>query len=136
MRSIRKAKGITIKNFNKEKWDKYLDEYYNGNINGKEEVISPPPRTTIKSSLLSYTELKSSLITLYRDKGYSSTQAYIYSLYNKSKISLLTRSQLLSHINVYHSLPRRERKKLLSLWIRSLEIYSLKYYSYLWYGPS
>jgi hypothetical protein len=99
--NTKKAKGIYADN----SWDRWLEEYYN-----------PKPKRVIKKYKakpiyhMTMNDIQGEILEYYTNNGYNSTRKHIQFLFINDKISLLTKSQLVSKITTLQEMPKRLRK--------------------------
>jgi len=99
--NTRRAKGIYADN----SWDRWLEEYYN-----------PKPKRVIKKYKakpiyhMTMNDIQGEILEYYTNNGYNSTRKHIQLLFINDKISLLTKSQLVSKITSLQEMPKKLRK--------------------------
>jgi hypothetical protein len=98
--NTRRAKGIYTDN----SWDRWLEEYYN-----------PKPKRVVKKYKAkpvyhkTMNDIQDEILEYYNNNGYNHTRKHIQSLFIDNKISLLTKSQLVSKITTLQEIPKRLR---------------------------
>ena len=105
--TTRKGKGIYVDN----SWDRWLDNYYKSlNKPKKKRVVWKAPIV----NYISTNDASKMICDYYIKWGYDRSVEYCNDLYRREKISMVSKSKLISMLTDYQMLPKSIRKKLLT----------------------
>ena len=77
----------------------------------KKQKVSPQPKQKTKYNQVSFNDSYEQTINTYKKKGYVVTINYLKQLFNKNKITMSTRNQLVNVLTSIHMLNRKDRKR-------------------------
>ena len=77
----------------------------------KKQKVSPQPRQKTKYNQVSFNDSYEQTINTYKKKGYVVTINYLKQLFNKNKITMSTKNQLVNVLTSIHMLNRKDRKR-------------------------
>ena len=78
----------------------------------KKQIVSPQPRQKVLyTNQVSFSDSFKQCIDTYKRKGYAVTLNYLKQLFNKNRITMSTKNQLVNTLTSIHMLDRKTRKK-------------------------
>ena len=77
----------------------------------KKQKVSPQPKQKTKYNQVSFNDSYEQTINTYKKKGYVVTINYLKQLFNKNKITMTTKNQLVNVLTSIHMLNRKDRKR-------------------------
>ena len=77
----------------------------------KKQIVSPQPRQKTHYNQVSFDDSFKQTIDTYKKKGYVVTINYLKQLFNKNRITMSTKNQLVNVLTSIHMLNRKDRKR-------------------------
>jgi len=77
----------------------------------KKQKVSPQPKQKVFTNQVSFNDSYEQTINTYKKKGYVVTINYLKQLFNKNKITMTTKNQLVNVLTSIHMLNRKDRKR-------------------------
>ena len=77
----------------------------------KKQKVSPQPKQKTKYNQVSFNDSYEQTINTYKKKGYVVTINYLKQLFNKNRITMTTKNQLVNVLTSIHMLNRKDRKR-------------------------
>ena len=80
----------------------------------KKQIVSPQPKQKTHYNQVSFNDSFEQTINTYKRKGYVVTLNYLKQLFNKNRITMTTKNQLVNVLTSIHMLNRKDRKRYLN----------------------
>ena len=76
--------------------------------------VEPRPQRKVHYNQVSFNDSFKQCIDTYKQKGYVVTLNYLKQLFNKNRITMMTKNQLVNTLTTIHMLNRKDRKRYLN----------------------
>tara|TARA_B100001094_G_scaffold182949_1_gene177350 strand:+ start:24 stop:530 length:507 start_codon:yes stop_codon:yes gene_type:complete len=76
--------------------------------------VEPKPQRKVHYNQVNFNDSFKQCIDTYKQKGYAVTLNYLKQLFNKNRITMMTKNQLVNTLTTIHMLNRKDRKRYLN----------------------